>query len=112
MNIDIDVSGLQHQLDTIEEMQLQWGEFAGYAVGTDVEYAIYVEYGTYKMQPNKALRNAMMEVMSQIDTMAARADDSNDLGKMIAESIKAGWRRDVWVNTGKLRDSIEVVKVD
>lgn len=111
MEFDIEIDGLQHQLNTLEEMQLQWGEFAGYAVGSDVDYAIYVEYGTYKMPANRAMRNAMRDTMSRVESFAARADSADELGRMIAEDIASRWRSDVWVDTGKLRDSITVVEV-
>ena len=36
------------------------------SVGTNVEYAIYVHYGTYKMEANPFLKNAFERNMDQI----------------------------------------------
>ena len=106
----IEIHGLENTISNLEEYRLKWGEFVGKAVVSDVEYAVYVEFGTYKMDANRGLRDSMEETMNQVDSLAEQADSAEELGDIIAESIAEGWRDKVWVDTGRLRDSITVVE--
>ena len=44
------------------------------AVGTDVEYASFVEYGTKKMAPQPYLRPALLSQQNAIEAMGGRVD--------------------------------------
>lgn len=94
-------SGLQAVADNATEMTT-------YAVVSDVEYAIYVEFGTSKMPANAALRNAIEESMANLESVASGADSPSDISRLLAEDIANGWRENVWVDTGTLRRSITV----
>lgn len=102
--LDDTQSGLEGMVDGFDGMQ-------SHAVVSDVEYAVYVEFGTRNMPANGALRSAIQEVLSNLETILAGASDPDEMTKNVAEAIKAGWRRDVWVDTGNLRSSIRVEAV-
>lgn len=107
----VEVSGLDDTTSGLESMVEGYGDMQSHTVASGVEYAVYVEFGTKHMPANGALRNAIEETMSNLDTVIAGADDPDQITKNVAESIKAGWRREVWVDTGRLRDSIHVEEV-
>jgi hypothetical protein len=107
----VEVEGLDDQQDDLEAMVDAYGEMGSYTVISGVEYAVYVEFGTRYMEANGALRNAVSEVMANLDTVLAGTTDPEQMTKNVAEAIMAGWKRDVWVDTGRLRRSIHLERI-
>lgn len=107
----VNINGFDSATDTLESVVEGYGQMGTYTVKTDVHYAIYVEFGTVHMPANGAMRAAIDEVMNNLGTVIGDATGPEEITKNVAEAIQAGWRRDVWVDTGNLRDSIHVAKV-
>lgn len=57
-SIDLDLSGVRRELENLED---QWESDRVYTVGTNVEYAIYLEMGTRKMPPYPFFRPAIVQ---------------------------------------------------
>ena len=110
MGWGVEIEGLDDTQDGLEAM-VESFEMSSHTVVSNVEYAVYVEFGTSNMPANGALRNAIQETMSNLDMVIGGADDPDEITREIAEAVKAGWRRGVWVDTGRLRDSIHVEEV-
>lgn len=98
-------SEVETTLDVLDNIR-----FDGHVVKSGVDYAVYVEFGTKNMDANGALRASTAETMANLDSVIDGADDGNEITEAIAKSIAQGWREGVWVDTGRLRDSITVVK--
>lgn len=77
-----------------------------YRVGTNVEYAIFVEYGTSRNQAQPYLRPAVEEVLSDIDQIANRVDSPEELVERLALEIEAVAKKNAPVDSGNLRGSI------
>ena len=77
-----------------------------YIVGTNVEYAPYVEFGTRHMSAQPYLRPAVEEVRSNIPRYVSRSSSLDDAVRLAAVECEAGARRRAPVDTGNLRNSI------
>lgn len=90
-------------------------EFAGraeYVVGTNVEYAVYVEFGTSRMEAQPYLRPATKEVVSRKgDAIAAEAESAEEVVKRLALEIEGAAASKAPVDTGTLQASIKAEKV-
>lgn len=102
------VQGLDSVNGTLDAMVDLGDEMSGHVVASDVEYAVYVEFGTRYMAANGALRASVTDTLGNLSSIVDDADDANEVTKLVAEDIAEGWREDVWVDTGKLRNSIRV----
>ena len=109
--VGLEILGTAATLEALEDLK----DFAGnaeYVVGTNVEYAVYVEFGTSKMQAQPYLRPAAERVMQQeADAIAADAENTEEVVKRIALAIERHAKEEVPVDTGNLRGSIEAEKV-
>lgn len=112
MGWSAELTGMRGVQKALVAYEHKWGSFQRHVVISDVEYAVYVEFGTSNMPANMALRNAVSETLSNLPSMAKKAGSGDELSRMIAESIRDKWKEDVWVDTGRLRDSIHIERGD
>lgn len=133
----VEVEGLDGATTMLDNVAVEYGTIRSYTVKSNVDYAVYVEFGTGPhiiesdgdsplafeaggevvfthrvrhpgTEPNGALRKAVKVAMANLDTIAAGAESPAEITKAIAEFIRDGWKRDVWVDEGTLRESIHV----
>lgn len=106
------ISDLNHLKDA--------GEESTWVVGTHIEYAVYLEFGTSRMPPYPFLRPAAEYVMSnQADAIADNAETVDQLVGRLALAIESrakhyastGVPPGPDVDTGTLRGSIRAKKV-
>lgn len=107
----IEMNGFGAATAGLEAVAESYGAMETHTVKSDVEYAIYVEFGTRYMPANGALRSAIDAAMANLGSIIGDVDDPDDITKKVAEAIAEDWRRDVWVDTGRLKSSIHVAKV-
>lgn len=81
---------------------------ADYYVGTNVDYAAYVEYGTYKMQAQPYLRPAADQVKGNLNDIVSRQSSMDGAIKAVALEVESDAKRRCPVRTGNLMGSIEV----
>lgn len=110
MGWGVKLTGLDATTDGLEQM-VEASEMTTYTVASGVEYSVYVEFGTSTMPANGALRQSTKETMSNLGSVISGADSIGEITQLIAEDIAAGWRKDVWVDTGRLKRSIHVEAV-
>ncbi|CDK39672.1 HK97 gp10 family phage protein [Halorubrum sp. AJ67] len=82
-----------------------------YRVGTNVEYAVYVEYGTASNQAQPFLRPAVERAVSELDQYASDVDSVDELIEKLAIKIEEYAKKKAPVDTGNLRGSISAQRV-
>lgn len=82
-----------------------------YRVGTNVEYAVYVEFGTSRMEAQPYLRPAAEQAVAELDQIADDVDNADELVEELALKIEEYAKERAPVDTGKLRNSISAKKV-
>ncbi len=82
-----------------------------YRVGTNAEYAVYVEFGTSRNQAQPFLRPAVEEAVSELHEIADDVDSGNELVERLALKIEAYAKDRAPVDTGNLRASITAQRV-
>ena len=102
------LTGYAATKDNLEETKRLFEQMSSHVVYSDVEYAVYVEFGTSRMPANGALRASVQDTLGNLESLVEDASSAEDISRVIAEDIAEGWRNDVWVDTGRLRDSITV----
>lgn len=92
----------------LEDMEEDFTTFEEHTVASNVHYAVYVEFGTKYMRANAGLRESVADTMDNLDSVVGDADSADEISRLIAEDIRDGWKRRVWVDTGRLKRSIHV----
>lgn len=113
------ISGLSSVRSTFNKLGVKWGGDAVYLVGTNVEYSIYVEFGTSRQRPQPYLRPAVREWQRSpagfiVRNRGVHPGDINSLDEFVKQSALAIERRAkdiVPVKSGNLRGSIRAEKV-
>lgn len=97
------IIGMGSVLDLLDDIQLRFDDDVVYVVGTNVEYGIYLETGTSKMQPYPWFKPAIEEYqrdpqkfiaknaeksLSELDTMAG-------IVKVVAFSLERQMKKNV-----------------
>jgi hypothetical protein len=104
-NFDLEISGINSTKQKLENAK---PETTSYRVTADTDYAVYVEFGTKSQSAQPFMRQAVNQVMRDADSIAESAESTDDLVETLAEEIADEARDNAPVDTGKLRNSIEV----
>lgn len=110
MELDVDISGIEATEQMLEESKPE--ATAEWRVHADTDYAVYVEFGTSKMEAQPYLRPAARRAMRNIDSLAEDADNVNELVENIAIAIEDEAKERVPVDTGQLRNSINAERIN
>jgi len=102
----ISISGISTVMSTLDYDG--FGTVA-YRVGTNVEYAIYVEFGTSSNQAQPYLRPAVEQAMAEIDQISW--DSPEELVEKLALRIESYAKDNTPVDTGNLQGSIKAERV-
>jgi len=99
---------LNQRIDALEELgDDRW------LVGTGVEYAVYLEFGTSEMNPKPFVRPALRRVSRDVETIARDADDAGEIVQRIAFRLEAEIKQVITrkglIDTGTLRASVRAV---
>lgn len=84
---------------------------AEYRVGTNVEYAVYVEFGTSSQEAQPYLRPAVEQAVAELDSIADNADSVDELVEILALKIESYAKERAPVDTGTLRNSITATQL-
>lgn len=103
--------GVDALLDSIADTKARWAQRVEYEVGSNVDYAIHIEFGTSKMRAQPYLRPATERTRRQLDAIARKADSLEELVKLAALSVEQIAKDIVPVDTGRLRSSITTTRV-
>ncbi|QLH82463.1 hypothetical protein [Halosimplex pelagicum] len=118
------VEGIEETIEELERLEERWTGGGPWVVGTAVEYAVYLEFGTSKMDPKPFVRPAIHAYRSNLQ--AAIAADTNttldaigsaeELVQTIAYGLERRIKRIITakglIETGTLRASVQAVPGD
>lgn len=105
--------GLDAVTDSLDAVDESWGSSATWVVGSNVEYSVYQEFGTSKMEAQPHLRPAVEQVMrSEADQLADQADSADELVKLIALAVERRTKELAPVEFGTLKASYAAERVD
>lgn len=120
-SIDVDVDGLEQTIEKLDRLEERWTDDSRWVVGTAVEYAVYLEFGTSKMDPKPFFRPALQEARRDIEgfirdntrTTVSEIDDVQELVRAVAfaleRRVKEIITRKGLIDTGTLRASVQAV---
>lgn len=103
--------GFSAIVDALDDIQVQLDDNAVYVVGTNVEYSVYVELGTSKMEAQPYLFPAAREAERNINRIAGSAQSVNEAVKRIALFIERRASENAPVDTGTLQASIRTERI-
>lgn len=102
--IDVDLEGVQSMQETIDDLRDRYEDDATWVVGTNVEYGVYLEFGTRDMQPYPWLFPAARHVMaSKADRLADESDSTEELVRKVAHAIERQAKENVSADRGSGR---------
>ena len=114
------VQGISNVFDLLEEVRTRWNGDVLYLVGPSVEYAVYHEFGTSKMEARPFMRPAAEKVLADPERYARQYADEpiQNEAQLISgvalaierEAKKIVKQKDIWEH-GNLHGSIEARRV-
>jgi phage gpG-like protein len=136
-DISIDLSGVPRIREALEDLKDDYESNAVYAVGTNTEYATYLEFGTRKMPPYPFFMPAVREFQANPEAFITdntgfsgidEIGDTDTFIRAVATALKTQIEKNAnaagatdrspgtdpehpKVDTGNLRASIDVVRV-
>jgi hypothetical protein len=120
---DFDIRGIDAHQRELREQQEKWSKPSGtWHVGTAVEYGVYLEFGTSKMDPKPFFRPALAEaerdlaefVRSNSKKTLSQVDGPRELVKTVAFALERRVKEIITekglIESGTLRASVQAVK--
>jgi len=107
-NIDIDLDGMDRLNTQLQELEGDWEDEPIYAVGSNVEYGVYLEFGTEDMPPYSWFRPAVREFERDpegfiVDTTGYPSIDAIPDTQSLVEAVAAGLE-------GRMTDNVNAQK--
>ncbi|PCR89317.1 HK97-gp10 family putative phage morphogenesis protein [Natrinema ejinorense] len=119
---DFDIKGLEAHKRQLREERDKWtGDGGTWYVGTAVEYAVYLEYGTSKMDPKPFFRPALAEAEQDLSAFVrdntrktlSQIDGPRELVKTIAFALERRVKEIITekglIESGTMRASVRAV---
>lgn len=120
--VDIDFDGFESLKETLDEIEADVERNVAFIVGTRVEYAVYLELGTSRMDPKPFIRPAVFEAQKSdlrtyISKYGTEPFDSLDTVEQVTEELAVSVKNNIrlvisekgLIDTGTLIKSISVV---
>jgi hypothetical protein len=116
-DLGIDLRGLSDLEQEFLDREARWAVDAGYVVGTAVEYAVYVNYGTRDQDPQPFFTSTLAEARNDLRRFVAihtgtrleEITSAQELVQTIAFALERVMKQRAPVDTGTLRASIQAV---
>lgn len=108
-------------VETLEDMQDEVGESGTHYIGTAVEYSVYLEFGTSKMDPKPFFRPALAEARRDLEGFIRensrktlqQIDTADELARTIAFALERRVKEIITekdlIESGTLRASVQAV---
>lgn len=104
--------GIGSLMSSIDGIKDRWtGGSAKWVVGTNVEYAVYVEFGTSRLAAQPYLRPAAENAVAKADAFATQANSTDEFVELLALQVEREAKEFAPVDTGNLRASITAEKL-
>ena len=120
-DVEFEFSGLDRIERRLEDLRERWDDSPRYLVGSAVEYAVYVEYGTSKMDPKPFFRPALAEARADLERFiedntrkqVEQIDTARELVKTIAFALERRVKEIITekglIESGTMRASVKAV---
>lgn len=108
----MELAGYADVIEDFEDLKEQYATETVYVVGTNVEYAAYVEFGTSQMEAQPYLFPAARKVASNPGRYFEDPESTEEFVQLLALAIEREAKERAPVDTGRLRASIEASKVE
>jgi hypothetical protein len=121
-SFDMDIKGLEEHQRELREERDRWDKPSGtWHVGTAVEYSLFLEFGTSKMDPKPFFRPALLEAQKDLSEFVRKntrktlqeVDGPQELVKTIAFALERRVKEIITekglIDTGTLRASVQAV---
>lgn len=122
-DISFDLSGVDRIERRLEDLRDDWENSPRWVVGTAVEYSVYLEFGTSKMDPKPFFRPVIAEarvlgIERFIDRHTRKDADDIDTARELVRTLALAVERRVketitkkgLIDTGTLRASVRAVR--
>lgn len=110
-NSGIDILGYASVIEDLDDVRDAVSTTEQWKVGTNVEYAVYVEFGTSDQAAQPYLRPAARSALRDFDSVVGSVDDADELVEELALRIEEKAKDRAPVDTGNLRRSIEAERL-
>ena len=105
------ISGVLNVTEMFDGAVEMYTDSSVFVVGTNVEYSVYVEFGTSKMEAQPYLRPAIEAAVRDADRLFETSGDIEEFKRKLALTIEAEAKNRVPVKTTNLKGSIEAERV-
>jgi len=125
VNLDLNLDGLEAAINRLDELEDSVETLTTYTVGTAVEYSLYLEFSTSKMDAKPFFRPAINEIRAQgVDgfiahntrTSVEALPDADAVIRVLALALERRVKEIITdkglIDTGTLRASIVAVRGD
>lgn len=122
MEFDVDTTGFTDAIEELKDLEEDLGRGGPWVVGTAVNYSVFLEFGTRKMDAKPVFRPVLAEVRAQgvedfIDdnsrTSVGEIDDVGELVRVLAFALERRVKEVITkkglIDTGTLRASVKAV---
>lgn len=109
MSDGITISGIDEAQESVEAAKPD--NITTRAIVADTEYAVFVEFGTISQAAQPFIRPAVREVLRNPSRHVNSPDTVDEIIGDLVEAIADLAKRKAPVDTGRLRDSIQVKEV-
>lgn len=109
--VSMEMSGIDETESMFADVRAAFSRNVVYVVGTNVEYAAYVEFGTSRMEAQPYLFPAASRVARDPAKHLSGADSLNDFIENLALAIEREAKERVPVDTGNLKSSIRAERI-
>jgi hypothetical protein len=110
MTMGMSVTGVDDAIGAFRSFKTRFGEDVVYVTGTNVEYAVYVELGTSKMEAQPYLLRATREVMAAPEKHI-NSTTTAGICRDLALAIERLAKKYAPVKSGNLKGSIQAERV-
>lgn len=107
----IQLHGLGSALKALDGIQMRLDDNAVYVVGTNVEYAIFQEFGTSRQEGTPHLFPAARAVQRDAQRIAGDANTVEEAVKRLAFAVERGAKERAPVDTGNLKASYRTERI-
>lgn len=123
-DLSLELEGLEETIEDLDRLQERWTGGGSWVVGTAVNYSVFLEFGTSKMDPKPFVRPALHEARRSVEgfirdntnTTVSEIDSARELVRVIAFALERRIKEIITekglVDTGTMRASVLAVPGD
>jgi hypothetical protein len=111
VDVDFDLTGIESFQAEIEDTAAEWEGGRGYRVFSNVEYAVYQEYGTRYQSGTPHVRPGADKTRAQLGRLAVSADSLDEFLRKAALTLEGEIKQAAPVDTGTLRSSYQTERI-